>query len=60
MEQKTLTEQEAINLAQELQEEIMPKIKLICARLHSGSDAMRDEGDKLGLIYHHLKTILER
>jgi len=44
---------------EEIQDEIMPKIKAIYSRLHSGSDEMRDEGHKLWLLYNKLETILK-
>jgi hypothetical protein len=38
--------------------EVMPKLHGIQTRLHSGSDAMRDEGHKLWLIHNHLQAVL--
>ena len=38
--------------------EVLPKLQQIHARLHGGSDAMRDEGNKLWLIHGHLKHVL--
>lgn len=38
--------------------EVLPKLQQIHTRLHSGSDAMRDEGHKLWLVYGHLKYVL--
>jgi hypothetical protein len=35
----------------------LPKIKNIFTRLHGGTDAMRDEGHKLWLIYNDLKQL---
>jgi hypothetical protein len=49
---KTLT-----NLVEELREEVMPKMQAIYTRLHSGTDAMRDEGHKLWLLHNHLTFV---
>jgi hypothetical protein len=38
--------------------EVLPKLHQINTRLHSGSDAMRNEGHKLWLIHGHLKHVL--
>ena len=38
--------------------EVLPTLQQIHTRLHSGSDAMRDEGHKLWLVYGHLKHVL--
>lgn len=35
----------------------LPKIKNIFTRLHGGTDAMRDEGHKLWLIYNELRQL---
>ena len=42
----------------EIAEELLPKLKQIHARLHAGSDAMRDEGHKLMLVCDDLESIL--
>jgi tRNA U34 5-carboxymethylaminomethyl modifying enzyme MnmG/GidA len=42
---------------EKLREEVMPKIKNIFTRLHGGTDAMRDEGHKLWLIYNDLQQL---
>lgn len=42
----------------EITEELLPKLKQIHARLHAGSDAMRDEGHKLMLVCNDLDNLL--
>ena len=42
----------------EITEELLPKLKQIHARLHAGSDAMRDEGHKLMLVCNDLDKLL--
>jgi uncharacterized membrane-anchored protein len=44
----------------EITEELLPKLKQIHARLHAGSDAMRDEGHKLMLVCNDLDNLLTR
>jgi len=46
-----------IDLVEELREEVMPKMQAIHTRLHSGTDAMRDEGHKLWLLHNHLTFV---
>jgi|DEB19_MinimDraft_3_1074340.scaffolds.fasta_scaffold04152_6 HPt (histidine-containing phosphotransfer) domain-containing protein len=46
-----------IGLVEELREEVMPKMRDIYARLHGGSDAMRDEGHKLWLLEDRLTFV---
>ena len=46
------------DLREELNSEILPKLCRMSRKLHSGNDAMRDEGHKLMLIIDHLELIL--
>lgn len=45
-------------LKEEINSEILPKLCYMKDRLHSGSDAMRDEGHRLMLIIDQLESIL--
>ena len=46
------------DLREELNSEILPKLVGMQRRLHAGSDAMRDEGDRLMHIVDNLELIL--
>lgn len=46
------------DMVAEITTEMLPKLRQAQARLHNGSDAMRDEGHKLWLICNDLEYIL--
>ena len=43
----------------EIMHEELPKLREVQARLHGGSDAMRDEGHKLWLVCGRLESMLK-
>jgi hypothetical protein len=51
---------EVIESFEEYLGEILDRLEPIQRRLHSGSDAMRDEGHKVWLLCEELKMILKR